>query len=103
MKRLILSIAVIAMMAMTVTSCKSDAKKEAEEVKSEINTEDKEDNEIAKVTYQCPMKCEETKTYDEPGQCPVCKMDLKEVEENVEKLENKEDDDHDHGAETHEG
>ncbi len=29
--------------------------------------------------YQCPMKCEGDKTYDKPGSCPVCKMDLKEV------------------------
>ncbi|HLO55135.1 MAG TPA: heavy metal-binding domain-containing protein [Saprospiraceae bacterium] len=28
--------------------------------------------------YQCPMKCEGEKTYDKPGPCPVCKMDLKE-------------------------
>jgi hypothetical protein len=26
--------------------------------------------------YQCPMDCEEGKTYDKPGQCPVCEMDL---------------------------
>lgn len=30
--------------------------------------------------YQCPMKCEAEKTYDKPGQCPVCKMELQEVE-----------------------
>ena len=30
--------------------------------------------------YQCPMKCEGEKTYEEPGICPVCEMDLKEVE-----------------------
>ena len=29
--------------------------------------------------YQCPMKCEGDKTYEEPGACPVCKMDLAEV------------------------
>ncbi|HEV7347502.1 heavy metal-binding domain-containing protein [Telluribacter sp.] len=29
--------------------------------------------------YACPMKCEGDKTYAEAGQCPVCKMDLKEV------------------------
>ncbi len=29
--------------------------------------------------YQCPMKCEGAKTYDAPGTCPVCKMDLQEV------------------------
>lgn len=26
--------------------------------------------------YQCPMDCEDGKTYDKPGQCPVCEMDL---------------------------
>jgi len=26
--------------------------------------------------YQCPMDCEKGKTYDQPGQCPVCGMDL---------------------------
>ncbi len=29
--------------------------------------------------YQCPMKCEGDKTYDKPGTCPVCKMDLKQI------------------------
>ncbi|MFZ1559716.1 MAG: heavy metal-binding domain-containing protein [Saprospiraceae bacterium] len=28
--------------------------------------------------YQCPMKCEGEKTYDKPGKCPKCSMDLKE-------------------------
>lgn len=26
--------------------------------------------------YQCPMKCEGDKTYDQPGNCPVCNMKL---------------------------
>ncbi len=26
--------------------------------------------------YQCPMKCEGGKTYDKPGNCPVCNMKL---------------------------
>ena len=30
--------------------------------------------------YQCPMDCEGGKTYEEAGACPVCKMDLAEVE-----------------------
>ncbi len=29
--------------------------------------------------FQCPMDCEEGKTYEEMGTCPVCKMDLAEV------------------------
>lgn len=28
------------------------------------------------VLYQCPMHCEGDKTYDAPGSCPVCTMDL---------------------------
>lgn len=31
-----------------------------------------------KVLYQCPMDCESGKTYDKPGQCPVCEMDLEQ-------------------------
>ncbi|MDT8347167.1 MAG: heavy metal translocating P-type ATPase, partial [Flavobacteriaceae bacterium] len=27
-------------------------------------------------TYFCPMRCEGDKTYDKPGDCPVCGMDL---------------------------
>lgn len=30
--------------------------------------------------YQCPMKCEGTKTYDKPGKCPKCGMTLVSVE-----------------------
>ncbi len=28
------------------------------------------------VVYQCPMKCEGKKTFEKPGSCIVCKMDL---------------------------
>ncbi|GAA0879865.1 hypothetical protein GCM10009119_28340 [Algoriphagus jejuensis] len=31
--------------------------------------------------YACPMKCEEHKTYDHLGTCPVCKMQLVNVAE----------------------
>jgi hypothetical protein len=30
-----------------------------------------------KEVYQCPMKCEGTKTYTKKGKCPACTMDLK--------------------------
>jgi protein SCO1 len=32
------------------------------------------------MVYQCPMKCEGELVYDQPGRCPVCKMELKPVE-----------------------
>jgi hypothetical protein len=31
------------------------------------------------VAHACPMRCEEDKTYDHTGSCPVCGMDLVEV------------------------
>lgn len=33
-----------------------------------------------KVSYACPMHCEGEKTYDKPGSCPKCNMDLTKVE-----------------------
>ncbi|MBN8682475.1 MAG: hypothetical protein J0L99_07475 [Chitinophagales bacterium] len=38
----------------------------------------------AATSWQCPMKCEGEKTYAEAGACPVCKMDLKAVENHSE-------------------
>ncbi|RXJ50075.1 SCO family protein [Gelidibacter gilvus] len=46
------------------TACKNDSSKSSEEA----------------IAYYCPMECEGAKTYDEPGSCPVCKMDLIPVE-----------------------
>lgn len=34
--------------------------------------------------YICPMNCEKGKTYDQPGSCPVCHMDLEPVKAEVE-------------------
>ena len=33
--------------------------------------------------YQCPMKCEGEKSYDKPGKCPKCGMDLKDAKSHV--------------------
>lgn len=44
---------------------------------TETETEQHDGHEHA--TYQCPMDCEDGKTYEEAGACPVCHMDLKEV------------------------
>ena len=35
---------------------------------------------VAAVKYQCPMKCEGEKTYDKPGNCPLCQMEMKKIE-----------------------
>ncbi len=39
-----------------------------------------EEGEHEHMQYQCPMKCEGDKMYEEEGDCPKCGMDLKEVE-----------------------
>ena len=115
MKKLIYTIALILAVSFTVTSCKSETKKDAKEVVEDVKQEMKdagqeikkeahkageemkeagkdikeageglkEDAEkaLGMTMYQCPMKCEGDKMYDKEGQCPVCKMDLKKVEE----------------------
>jgi Cu(I)/Ag(I) efflux system membrane fusion protein len=42
------------------------------------NTSD-HDNHNTEGGYQCPMDCEHGKIYEKEGSCPVCKMDLIEV------------------------
>ena len=70
MKKLVLSLAILAIMGVSLTACKNETK---EETKSEA---------VAKVEYQCPMKCEGDKTYtDKNTKCPECGMGLKEVEQ----------------------
>lgn len=54
---------------------------------SESKKENTTTEQTASAKYQCPMKCEGEKTYDKPGQCPVCNMDLEKVEENHEHQE----------------
>lgn len=39
-------------------------------------TETKTDSQQTAAIYQCPMDCEKGKTYDKPGKCPICEMDL---------------------------
>ena len=45
------------------------------------NSENKTES-YSKIKYTCPMKCEGTKVYDQPGNCPVCKMHLVPVDGN---------------------
>src|SRR5450759_675778 len=45
------------------------------------NSENKTESN-SKTKYTCPMKCEGTKIYDQPGNCPVCKMHLVPVDGN---------------------
>ena len=49
------------------TACKDKKSETKEESASEV---------VAEARYQCPMNCEDGKTYDHAGTCPVCKMEL---------------------------
>lgn len=75
------------------TSCDANKKEKVaekqavEENVKGIDTEEEvidQGYEIAMSAYQCPMKCEGDKTYDEEGACPKCNMDLKELDETEE-------------------
>lgn len=71
MKKLVFNLAIIAFMSISLTACKNETKE-----KTQLE-------EIAKVEYQCPMRCEGDKTYtDKDTKCPVCGMSLKKVEHN---------------------
>ncbi len=112
MKKVAVMIALVFAVGFTITSCKSE-QKDTKEVEKEVVTEDvkevaeeaeeakeaEENMDLAVAIYQCPMNCEEGKTYDEPGQCPTCKMDLKEQTPNGESEEH----DHDGESEENEG
>ena len=37
---------------------------------------------LQKEQFFCPMKCEESKVYDQPGDCPICNMHLIPVNQN---------------------
>lgn len=66
----LLSAVVITVGTTSMLSCGNSAEKNSA-------IEESHNHEHAK--YQCPMDCEEGKTYDEEGKCPVCGMELKEV------------------------
>lgn len=91
MKIIKIAAVLIFTMGMFFTSC-NEGKKEVKEVEKELEvvkeeveqvTEHEHSEEMATATYQCPMKCEADKTYPEAGSCPVCKMDLKELDVEV--------------------
>ena len=51
--------------------------------------------------YACVMRCEGTKTYPEPGKCPVCGMKLAPVEQEPVKKQDEHAKGHDHGDHSH--
>lgn len=89
MKILVRSFLFLLVTSFVLTACNNDKKennesKEAVEQKEHSHDMESEAEdhgyEMAMSSYQCPMKCEGDKTYDEEGACPECKMDLKKIE-----------------------
>ncbi len=60
---------------LALAACKNDPKTTSTNTASP-NVADAPMVSPQKVAYICPMDCEQGKTYDQPGTCPVCKMDL---------------------------
>ena len=89
MKILVRSFFFLLMTGFVLTSC-SNNKKENVESKQAIEQKEHSHDKGARPkimdtkwqchAYQCPMKCEGDKTYEEEGACPECKMDLKKVD-----------------------
>ncbi len=95
MRKSILLFTLLLSLSVIAVSCK-DSKKEAEtEVEQTELGVEKADLAMNDV-YHCIMDCENGKTYDKEGACPVCKMNLKKVEKGEEGNHQKED------AENHE-
>ena len=72
MKKTILTLSTVALLIMggVIAGCND----------SNENKQHNEHEHHSETVYQCPMKCEGDKTYDEAGSCPVCGMDMKKVE-----------------------
>lgn len=67
MKKTILALFTVAILAFTLQGCNHSSK----EKKTGQNGQ--------QVPLQCPMDCENGRTYDKTGQCPVCGMDLEKA------------------------
>lgn len=72
MKNLFTASLVLVLSIGLFTACQNNAPK------TEVKTA------AAGVKYICPMNCEDGKTYDEAGSCPVCHMDLEPTKAEVE-------------------
>ena len=81
MKKNILVVGLVVLFSGFIVSCSSKKQEEKNPVSAPAEQAS---------LYQCPMQCEGDKTYDKPGKCPVCGMDLQPVEKKTAVPENKE-------------
>ena len=64
-------ISFVLMAMLTITACNNGATNETATTTKQESTSDGHQH-----SYRCPMNCEKGKTYDKPGKCPVCGMNL---------------------------
>jgi len=74
----------LSVIAVSCKDSKKETETEVEQTELGVGKADLAMNDV----YHCPMDCENGKTYDKEGACPVCNMNLKKVE--------KEEDNHQH-------
>lgn len=79
MKKLVMLLVLTLCISTIVASCKDSKKETEKEVEQTELGVEKADLALNDV-YKCPMDCENGKTYDKEGTCPVCEMNLKKVE-----------------------
>lgn len=79
MKKVVIILAMIASLTACNKTKTAEANTEATTTEATTESHEHKDGEAhdEKVAYVCPMDCEKGKTYDKPGKCPVCEMDLK--------------------------
>ncbi|ESU27111.1 hypothetical protein FLJC2902T_22190 [Flavobacterium limnosediminis JC2902] len=75
MKKVVV-MAVFAIITLSIVSC---GEKVSKDTTTEQTAKEPKEGDSQQLAYQCPMDCEDGKTYDKPGKCPVCEMDLVEV------------------------
>ena len=80
MNKLIVLLA-IAFATLSISSCKEKHASKEESHEGHNHGAGEKHDEAKALTYKCQTDCENGKTYDVKGTCPVCKMELVEVVE----------------------
>ena len=72
MKNMLIAGLALAMSVVAFNACKHDHSKSNTQTTKSVPTS-------LDTKYICPMNCEKGKTYDQPGTCPVCNMNLEPI------------------------
>ena len=75
MKRISFIIATVFVVGLAFTACKENKKAE-DKVESHEGHDHDNDEHSSQQAYHCTTGCEQGKTYDKAGDCPVCKSKL---------------------------